>query len=379
MVGFFRRFAALTGSVAVFSVAGLIIFAGSTPSAACCGDGAIAAQGATQAGQTVSQSIQQAQEAIVEQLKTIDETLTNGFTRVADETNKTNAQSKLIAEGAVQAQTQLYMEEKRAEAQQDYELSPRMCYDTAIGNASGVAAGETREGADALNRESAERILHTPNTTAAISRIYRDHMSKYCSAADEKAGRCSAVDPAMQNADVRADAFMGKTSLNPREADAAKAFISNVVSPIPTQNIPAGWEKTPQGKAFVAGQMMEQAGASVAANTFNTALAERTPVEGLGSAAMLNRADVSERDIMEATVRGRHGSVAWRKAIAGMSATNLLRELNQQFAFGLYMDYKELSALERIETILATDLAITVRQDSEQRLARAREAAAKAR
>jgi len=43
------------------------------------------------------------------------------------------------------------------------------------------------------------------------------------------------------------------------------------------------------------------------------------------------------------------------------------------------MDYKEYALMERMEAVLATDLAISVRQDSERRLQRAREAAAKAR
>lgn len=378
MANILKRFTALTLTGAVFVGMTVAIYSASTSSAACCGDGAIAAQGATMAGSTVASAIGEAQGAIIQQLKMMEQTISNGFARVADEVNKSAIKEKLIAEGQAQVDTQLYMEEKRAEALEKFELSPRMCFDTAIGTATGIAAGETREGIDALNREVADRVLATPNTAAAISRIYTTHTKKYCSQADEKAGRCSAVEPGLQNADVRADALLAKTVLTPAEAEAARAFVANVVAPMPTQSIPKGWEKTPQGRAFVAGQLMEQAATSVAANSLNSAVAERLPVEGLGKAAMLNREDVSERDIMDATVRGRHGSVAWRKALAGMSTENLLRELNQQVAFGLYMDYKEYALLERMEAVLATDLALSVRQDSERRLQRAREAAAKA-
>lgn len=376
----FRRFKALAASAVLFVAMAGFMFSASTPSAACCGDGVAAAAGAAQAGGAVVASVQAASASLITQLKWMEQSINNGFSRVADEVNKSSANDRLIAQGEVQAQTQLYLDEKRTEAAQKFEISPRACYDTAIGTATGVAAGETREGLDALNRQTAERVLNTPSTAAAINGIYATHTEKYCSAADQKAGRCRAVAAELQNADVRADAFLGKTALNTEQAAAAKAFINNVVAPIPTQNIPAGWEKTPQGKAFVAGQMIEQAATSVAANSLNAALAERMPVQGLGSAAMLNRADVSERDIMEASVRGRHGSVQWRKALAQMpSAEALLRELNQQAALGLYIDYKSFNQLERIETLLATDLAISVRQDGEQRLQRARTAAAKAR
>jgi hypothetical protein len=93
---------------------------------------------------------------------------------------------------------------------------------------------------------------------------------------------------------------------------------------------------------------------------------------------MLNRADVSELEMMEAQVRGRFESPGWYQMIAGMSLENLMRELNKQSAFGLWMDYREFAQLERIETILATDLSISIKQDSERRLAQARVAAAKA-
>ncbi|MFB9033492.1 hypothetical protein QT207_019375 [Xanthomonas euvesicatoria] len=183
----------------------------------------------------------------------------------------------------------------------------------------------------------------------------------------------------LQNADVRADVLLGSASLTPAQSDAAKALVANIVNPIPTQNIPTKWENTAQGRAFVSGQLLEQARTSVAANSLNQAVAARTRIPGLGSAAMLNRADVSEREMMEAQVRGRFESPDWYKMLAAMSTENLLRELNKQSAFGLWMDYREFSQMERIESLLATDLAVTVKQDSEKRLQQARSAAAKAR
>ena len=373
------RFRALILSLIVFLGMGGMMFSASTTSAACCGYGAIAAAGATTAGAGVVAAVGTAASSIITQLRLMQQDMGAGFGKLYEELSKQTAAQRTFEQGAIQAQTQLYMEERRAEAQEQFALSPRACYETATGVASTVASGEVRETANDLNRLMAERTLATPSTAAAIGNIYRTHTSKYCSAADAKLGRCSAAPAEMQNADVRADILLGSSGLTQEQAEAAKALVTNIVNPIPTQNIPADWEKTPQGRAFLAGQYMEQARGSVAANSLNQAVAARVRVPGLGSSAMLNRADVSEVEMMEAQVRGRFESPSWYKMIAGMGMANLLRELNKQSAFGLWMDYRQFSQMERIETLLATDLAINVKRDSEERLRQARAAAAKAR
>ncbi|MDQ1090600.1 hypothetical protein QE400_000013 [Xanthomonas sacchari] len=374
-----RRFAAIICSVLVLGTSSLLIFSASTESTACCGDGAVAAAGAQSAGASVVTAVGSATTSIITQLQLMDQNVSSGFGRLYEELAKQTAAQRTFEQGAIAAQTQMYMEERRADATEKYALSPRACYETAGGVASTVAAGETREAVNDLNRLMTERTLNTPSTAAAIGRIYKDHVDKYCSARDAQLGRCSAVAPELQNADVRADALLGSSSLTQEQSEAAKALVTNIVNPIPTQSIPTKWENTDQGRAFVAGQFLEQARTSVAANSLNQAVAARTRIPGLGTAAMLNRADVSEREMMEAQVRGRFESPDWYKMLAGMSNENLLRELNKQTAFGLWMDYREFSQMERIEALLATDLAVTVKQDSEKRLQQARAAAAKAR
>lgn len=181
----------------------------------------------------------------------------------------------------------------------------------------------------------------------------------------------------MQNADVRADATLNTSSYTPDQITAAQAFVSNVVNPIPTQNIPKNWESTSHGKTFVAGQYIEQARASVAANSLNAAVAERTPIQGLGSSAMLNKADVSRLELIESQVRGRFESPVWYKMIAGLGMENLLREVVKIGAFRAQMDLDNYKRNERIEAVLATHLAIAVEQDSGQRMRELRNAAAK--
>ncbi len=366
---------------AVFSVAlACTILMGSTSSAlACCGDGAAAAAGATAAGTAVTASISTAAGLIIEQLVQINLTISNGFGKLYGEIMKQTASMRSFEDGKIAVQAKQHMDDAAASAQTKYELSPRTCFESAGGGAATVATGEVTQTINDLNRDFASRTLFTANTSAAVGRIYDDHVNKYCSQQDADLGRCSRpVDPTLQNADVRADATLNTSSYTPDQIAAARSFVSNVVNPVPTQNIPKNWEKTDQGKMFVAGQYIEQARASVAANSLNAAIAARIPVPGLGTAAMMNKPDVSELELMESQVRGRFESQLWYQMIAGFSLENLLREANKMQALKLWMDLKSYHQMERIETVLATQLALDVKRDSEQRLREARTAASKA-
>jgi len=346
---------------------------------ACCGDGAIAAAGATTAGATVSAALSAATTAMAGWLERLNFTIENGFAKLYGEISKQTAEQRIFEQGTIAAQSQLHMEKARADAAIKFEVSPRVCFETAGGAAGGLAAGETKANLNDLNRNTAQRTLFTPNTAAAISKLYDDHTSKYCSQLDSQLGRCSSpADATLQNADIRADAMLNNSSFSQTQVEAAQALVNNLTNPIPTQNIPKNWEKTPQGKAFVAGQYVEQARSSVATNSLNSAIAIRTPVQGLGTAAMLNKADVSELELMESQVKGRFESPAWYTLIAGFSLENLMREANKMQALKLWMDLKSFQQQERMEAVLATQLAMDVKRDSESRLTQARMVAAKA-
>lgn len=340
-------------------------------SAVCCGDGEAVVYGISKAtGETLAAIVASTAQiaAVLEQMTM---SISTGFGKVVSEIMKQTAAMRVMEEGKIAVQTQLYMQKVVGDAQSKFELSSRSCFETAGGTAAGVAAGETREAVNDLNRSFASRTLYTPNTSAAIGKTYSDHVDKYCSQGDAARGRCTQPAPLrLQNADIRVDAILNVSSYTPQEIEAAQSFVNNVANPIPTQNIPAAWEKTSQGKAFVARQSVEQARLSVAANSLNHAVATRIPVQGLGSSALLNKSDVSELDLMESQVRGRFESPAWYQLIAGFSIENLMREANKMEAFQLYLSLKDLQRWERIETILATQLSLDVNKDADLREAR---------
>lgn len=372
------RFVEHGRNLAVALAIAAVLTVSSSRTEACCGDGAAAASGASAAGAAVSAAIATATSTIVLWLERINLSIASGLANVMVEIQRQTAAIRTMEEGKIAVQTEMAMDKARADAQVKYELSPRVCFESASGAAASVASGEARETAAALNRDFARRTLFTPNTNAIVAKLYDDHVNKYCSQQDADLGRCSAVSSNLQNADVRADAALNVTSYTPEQIEAAKAFVNNVANPMPTQNVPKDFEKTPQGRLFVAGQYIEQARASVAANSLNAAVAARVPIKGLGTAAMLDRPDVSELDLMESQVRGRFESADWYRMIAGFSAENLLREANKMQALKLWMDLKSFRQMERIEAVLATQLAVDVKRDSEERLREARVAAVKA-
>jgi hypothetical protein len=347
----------------------------STRSEACCGDGAIAAQGAITAGGTVSSTITTATGTITGILTKIDADIQTGFGQLYVELEKQTAQQRTIEQGMVAAQSQLYMEKARADAQTAYQVSPRTCFETSGGAAVGTAEEQTVQDVDALNRNAAQRTLFTTNTTAAVNQLVQSHDSTYCSAQDASLGRCTAVASNLQNADIRADTLLSTTSLTSDQVTAAQALQNNLLDPIPTQNLPQGLENTRAGKMFIAGQYIEEAGMSVAQNSLSQAIAIRTPVQGLGSAAMMNTPDISEMGLMVAQVSGRFESPDWYTMIAGMPTENLLREMNKQMALKLWMDLQAYRQNERIETSLATILALEVHRDADENLQKARAAA----
>lgn len=360
--------------ICAFCVLAAVAF--SVPASACCGDGKAAAGAAQDSGDAISKTISQAASTITSWLEWINQSIEAGFARMQAEVARQTASIRTMEEGKAAVQTQLYMEKARSDAQMKYELSPRVCFETAGGAAATVAAGESREMLNGLNRDFAKRSMFTPNSSAAMAKVYDDHADKYCSQQDADLGRCRAADPRLQNADVRADTTLNSSSYTPEQLAAARSFVNNVANPMPTQNIPKDWEKTAQGKMFIAGQYVEQARASVAANSLNAAVSARTPIPGLGSSALLNKPDVSEMELMETMVKGRFENPSWYSMIAGFSFENLLREMNKIWALNVALQLQTMKTNERTEAVLATQLAIASQQEAAIRQREFRRAAA---
>lgn len=356
-----------------------LLVVGAKPAEACCGDGAVVTTGLASMGAAITAAIAASTTTLVTWLNNIDGTIAGGFAKVAGELMKQTAAMHENMKAQVVANSVPYMKEVEANAIEKYELSPRSCYEVAAAAGSAVAQQEVQTTRAELNRQAAARNLNTPNAAAAVQEIYQQHTDKYCSPQDVSLGRCQKpAAPELQNADVRADLMLNRTSLSQEQITASRALIANLANPIPTQMLPRGWERTQQGQQFVAGQLVEQARMSLADDSLHYMLAMRTPVKGLGAATMMNKPDVSKLDLLEAQVNGRFFEPRWQAQIQTFGTENLLREQAKMKALELWMLEEQFRQGERMEAMMATQLAMDVKRDSEARLAQARATAARA-
>lgn len=365
-----RKHVVMAGSIVILATTMV------SPATACCGDGKVVALAETLAGRGLSSAVGEAVVAVAAWLERLNATIAVGFGKVLAEIQRQTAALRVMEEGSTAVRTQLFMEKVRADAAVKYELSPRACFEVAAASASTTAGEEVHQAVAKVSRMLDRHTLFTANTSATIGRMHDEHLAKYCSQQDADLGWCQVTDPALQNADIRADTLLNTPAYTGRQAEAAGTFVRNLTNPAPTQMIPRVLEATPQGKTFVAGQYIEQARASLAAHSLNTQLAERTPVGGLGTAAGLNKADVSRQELIESLVRNRFETPAWYKMVAGFSAENMLREANKMQALALWMDLQRYKTDERISAITAANLAINAKQDADMRLHAARATAA---
>ncbi|MFA7292171.1 MAG: hypothetical protein WC023_07960 [Rhodocyclaceae bacterium] len=359
----------------VTAVAAVLIATIASPASACCGDGKVVATAEAIAGRGLSSAVGEAVVAVVAWLQLLNTTIAAGFGKVSAEIQRQTAATRVMEEGSTAVRTQLFMEKIRADAAVKYELSPRACFEVSAARASTTAGEEIHQAVVDVSRKLAAHTLFTANTSAAVSKMHDEHVSKYCSQADADIGRCQVTDPTLQNADIRADTLLNTPAYAGVQAEAVSAFVRNLTNTAPTQMIPRALEATPQGKTFVAGQYIEQARASLAAHSLNTQLTERTPIKGLGTAAGLNKADVSRQELIESLVRNRFESPDWYKMVAGFSTENMLREANKMQAQALWMDLQRYKTDERISALTAGYLAITAKQDAEARMRALRAAA----
>ena len=347
-------------SVVAISVASLLYFGEIKEAQACCGDGAIAAAGATTAGGTVAAAVSTSTSVIVGWLAMIQQTISMGFSGVMGEITMQTAQIKQFEEARLSVEESVRMEQLAADAYSKYEPSPRSCYEVAGGAAISAASGGTTEQAVALNQSATARGMNTKSSAVALKNTSEINKKFAAKTGD------------LKNADIRADNLTNNSSLGAEQLEAAVAFVDNVVNPIPVQILPDEDLKSEQGQVFMAHLSQNQALLSVAYNSFNNSIASKTPIEGLGSSALFSKADVSEEELMEAMIKGRFETPGWYQMLAGFDEPNLLREQNKQAALGAWMDLKRYRQLERIELLLATELAFNVKNQSKDELNKSR-------
>lgn len=303
--------------------------------------------------------------AITSQIKNLlDVTQKASSAQATFQSEKINLTMTEIARGEQAAAAQNQLRRDAAKLKEDMKLPPYACQTLAATNARATASNV----ADVLAMNQASqltyRALQTENSAAAASKLYWDTV---------RAGGVPAAS---------ASVFLGTRTFTPTQVQqkVPELFIASVTDPAPPEKLPSGWAASPQGRAYEAQLAVYQQTMGLAQHSLSTMAGSRLPVSGAGARAGLSTANASLSEIERAEVEKRTKVGDYTKTLIGSYTSPLpvLKEMALMQATDLSIDQKALERLERMEAIMAAQLAMDVRDRMGPQLQAQREAAARA-
>ena len=203
------------------------------------------------------------------------DTISNGFGKAYAEASKQSAARKTLQEGMIKAQTQLYIEGRRADARND--MPTKEDIDQTLVNSTFLteqADIELRNRLD-LGRMAVDKTIMKPFRNPPLKR-WEQHQ-RWCSQEGKTWGMCSEIaELGLDDADAKFQTLVGKENgltFSDKRREAAVDFTMNILA----SNLRAQIRtETPQAKEADALVLSEQAVMSLAANTFLDMTAERT-------------------------------------------------------------------------------------------------------
>jgi hypothetical protein len=249
-----------------------------------------------------------------------------------------------------------------------------MCDVAETSKTAAIAANSANINGKAMSAAYTRRDLYVQSVEAAKQSVIKDH-EKYCSTLDESRGRCSkpaGITETQENADLNAGSLLAPangSTYSDTESAAAQDFIRMVVNPIPPELLPKGVEQQPQGKAYMLATMVAAAQNSVAYNSLSQIWSSHSADAGLSAMTGESPGDaLSMVGVMKKFVYSRFVEPKWKSDLAGMDTNGLLKEIAVLMAGQNWMDYQSYLQAERVEAVVATQLAIAARDHNEKRL-----------
>lgn len=202
----------------------------------------------------------------------------SGFGKISAELMKQTASVRVMREGQLAVDTQLHMQKASAVAIEN--AVPPAHLATTVTN--GVMLGEQAPivAAKKSSGDAAFMADYFSDKNIGLSAVIARH-APYCANADVARGRCApAATDTMQNADLTVNTVLNPgegqyETLADEERDAARAFVKNVVSPAPVYRTTVAGTSS-QETYRDAALLADQAALSLAAHSFNAAIANRT-------------------------------------------------------------------------------------------------------
>lgn len=308
----------------------------------------------------------------------INSGMESSSTAISATLEKQTGAMKEIAQGKMNYDATVETARGAAEAEDlygDQRSLSNMC--DAAESSKDAARAATTAGANgkALSAAFTRRDLYASKDMVR-EELLNEHNKKYCSDDDAKQGRCT-VDPTVpvtqQNADLNAGSLLAPangTTYSKREAAAAKDFIATTTSSSPPGTLPKTMERGPHGKAYVLASMVAAAQNSVAHHSLSQIWAANAADEGLSAATDDGAGQtLSLVGVMKRFVYTRFVEPEWKSDLVQMDTNGLLKEIAILLAGQNWMDYQAYLQAERMEAVVATQLAISARDHNERRLA----------
>ncbi len=288
-----------------------------------------------------NQEIEKSTESIIKVIVSAADMQKSAFTavsaQIADDFNR-KATGRELATAAAKAGSR-------------YQLPVHAC--TTLTSASKIVGNreQSQTKSNNLGRGLTYRNLNSKAPKEESRKIYQNHVSEYCGPGTAGMLGCKPTDT--PDADIRIDSLLSGAGLpgkqrdytfSDRQISAGKAYIRNVIEPLPIKNISPAVANTPAGQEYIVKQLARQAELSLAAKPFVDALAWRTPLEGKGPQ--------SSFAFSQTEVDRRAGNVQWLIDIGASTPEARTTEMAYMRALQLQLDMEATAQKEKIELLL---------------------------
>lgn len=293
-----------------------------------------------------------------------------------------------LTQAGINYKTEQYMLATSARAQEMYTTPQADSFQTCAyedrSKQASAAAADAGNDAKYNSAMHTRRNMGTVNANDEAKSVQSNYAKSYCSDGDQKAGVkdpetgkvCTPVAVELQNAGIRADVFLSPVAnmtYSAQEAKAAEDFIVMVTNPIPVELLPESQEKSLSGDKFQLAMMSVNARLSAAQYVMEQSRASKVALDLENPGASGYTGALSVIGNMQRFVQERFGNEKYTdKLDASTNGYGLYKELSLQMAFNNWMDFHGYLQNERIEGMLAVELAAaaTKRADRQMSLAK---------
>lgn len=351
---------ALAGALSVF------LFAGSVPEAQA---GCSGCKSAVQAARSaLSNQIAKAENNLSEQMTRFQTSLEELLIRISNtlqgEIGKQTQAIRSVQESIATYQVQEELRREAATLSEKLEQPAFVCQTMAMSEGIQDASGATRARSAQFTRTRIDAMLNESSPATRIANSYDRSVTKFCTAFDIATGRCKG-DPQIINGDISAAHLFGSASgrgltYDENQTEAVDAYIERIIG-MPPRSLETKCE-TAQCKAFEEMRKDYAAFVSLPMHSLAEISSAYAPQKGLaartGTQEVASGEDISMMEAVDAYVRMKFSKDSILASGKAMSSETLLREIAQNQAFRLWMEFNNMRQMERIEAMQAAELAI---------------------